>query len=67
MDKLQQFLIEVGYLWLATAIVVAVASAINYALTSSELKELRNEFKTRGMRNRSRPADDSRASEIASP
>ena len=62
MDKLQQFLVETAYLWAATVVVVVIASAINYAITSSELNGLKNEMKVRRARNRLKTEGNDRAS-----
>jgi hypothetical protein len=40
MDKIHDFLIEAGWLWAATAAVVAVASCVHYFMASGERRAL---------------------------
>jgi len=41
MGRISDFLIDAAWLWMLTAIVVFVASALHYSLSSSERKDFR--------------------------
>ena len=41
MAAISHLVIEAIFLWLATAIVVAIASGVHYAMESSDLQELK--------------------------
>jgi hypothetical protein len=46
MGRISDFLIDAAWLWLGTAIVVIVASAVHYAISSSERKDFRQRVET---------------------
>jgi hypothetical protein len=60
LESIARFFIEAGYLWAVTAVVVLIASIINYMQSSSELEAFKHEIEVRKTRDRPAPDSDSK-------